>query len=100
MPEINIKIKSQDKNGWIFKVEIAELFNESQDKDGSKTIHIIEVDKSYYNKLTNGKIKSKDLVKKSFEFLLAREPKESILKEFNLKEIFRYFPEYEKDIIL
>lgn len=37
-----------------------------------------------------------DLLRRSFEFLLAREPKEAILKEFDLRDIDRYFPEYRE----
>ncbi len=39
-----------------------------------------------------------DLVRRSFVFLLAREPKESILGRFDLLLIARYFPEYEREI--
>jgi len=39
-----------------------------------------------------------DLVKRSFEFLLAREPNTSILREFDLSTIERYFPEYSGEI--
>jgi hypothetical protein len=38
------------------------------------------------------------LVRRSFEFLLAREPKESILPSFGLSVIGRYFPEFEHEI--
>ena len=38
------------------------------------------------------------LIKASFEFLLEREPKESILSAFALPAIERYFPEYPKEI--
>lgn len=38
------------------------------------------------------------LVRRSFEFLLAREPKESILRSFGLSVIGRYYPEYEREI--
>ena len=34
------------------------------------------------------------LVRASFDFLLAREPKESILRRFALSDIERYFSEY------
>ena len=40
------------------------------------------------------------LVKRSFEFLLAREPNTSILREFDLSTIERYFPEYSSQIRL
>ena len=39
-----------------------------------------------------------DLVRRSFAFLLEREPKESILRSFDLPEIGRYFPDYERSI--
>jgi hypothetical protein len=37
-----------------------------------------------------------DLVRRSFEFLLEREPPESILRRFDLAVIQRYFPEYDR----
>jgi hypothetical protein len=36
------------------------------------------------------------LVEASFEFLLEREPKEAILRQFALPVIERYFPEYPR----
>jgi hypothetical protein len=45
-----------------------------------------------------GAIEPADLVRRSFEFLLAREPKESILPSFGLSTIARYFPEFEREI--
>ena len=38
------------------------------------------------------------LLRASFEFLLEREPKESILRRFDLPAIERYFPEYPRAI--
>ena len=38
---------------------------------------------------------AEELVRDSFGFLLERESKESILKEFDLAMIKRYFPEYD-----
>jgi len=38
------------------------------------------------------------LVRESFEFLLAREPRESILRSFELPVIGRYFPEWETEL--
>jgi hypothetical protein len=37
-----------------------------------------------------------DVIEASFRFLLDREPKESILRTFDLPVIGRYFPEYEQ----
>lgn len=68
------------------------------DEGGSKTEHNVELDDEYYQKLTGGKITEEELIKESFEFLLERESKESILSKFNLRVIKRYFPEYEEEI--
>ena len=39
-----------------------------------------------------------DLVERSFEFLLLREPPSSILRRFELSTIQRYFPDYDREI--
>jgi len=70
------------------------------EEQGSRTRHIVTLDTEYHEKLTHGKITEKELIKRSFEFLLKRESKESILSKFNLKVINRYFPEYESKIKL
>jgi hypothetical protein len=38
------------------------------------------------------------VVRLSFEFLLKREPASSIMREFSLDVIQRYFPEYEDEL--
>jgi hypothetical protein len=38
------------------------------------------------------------LIRRSFEFLLGREANTSILREFDLSTIERYFPEYAREI--
>ena len=65
---------------------------------GSETTHDVTVSPNDYTRLTNGKIEPEELVRWSFEFLLEREPKESILTRFDLSVIGRYFPEYEREI--
>lgn len=62
------------------------------------TTHTVTVDPSYYEKLTGGDSTPDQLVMRSFEFLLEREGNTSILSEFDLPVIGRYFPEYE-DVI-
>mgnify|MGYP001109603766 CR=1 FL=1 len=56
------------------------------------------LDDAYHHKLTGGSIEKEELIHKSFEFLLQREPKESILGRFDLPVIGRYFSEYERTI--
>jgi 4-hydroxyphenylpyruvate dioxygenase-like putative hemolysin len=67
--------------------------------DGAaRTVHRVTVPASYYEKLTGRRIGAKELVRLSFEFLLEREPKESILQAFELPVIGRYFPEFEREM--
>jgi hypothetical protein len=45
-----------------------------------------------------GAVEPTPLVRASFEFLLAREPRGSILRRFELPVIEQYFPEYPQAI--
>lgn len=65
---------------------------------GSFTVHVVSVSAAHLARLAPGAASPEDLVTRSFEFLLAREPKESILARFDLTVIGRYFPEYERAI--
>lgn len=67
--------------------------------NGDQTRYTVKVAEQYYKKLTEGRLSPEELVRKSFDFLLEREPKESILKSFELPVISRYFPEYERTIV-
>jgi hypothetical protein len=64
----------------------------------SESTHRVTVTPDEYRRLSEGKIEADELIRRSFEFLLAREPKESILPEFDLPLIGRYFPEYEREL--
>jgi len=83
-------IEVKKKDGQEFMVRLEE--------EGTSRRYNITLDESYYQELTGGKITKEELIKKSFEFLLEREPKESILSKFNLRVISRYFPEFEDKI--
>jgi len=77
-------------NGWAFVVRVGSSRNVQK--------YSVFLEKTYFEKLTAGGGTPKDLIKKSFIFLLEREPKESILSTFNLKVISKYFPEFENSI--
>lgn len=62
------------------------------------TTHEVTVQAGYALKLTGGKVSTVELVKISFDFLLARESNTSILRSFDLSVIARYFPDYESVI--
>jgi len=65
---------------------------------GTRTEHEVTLDEKYYQILTDGEMTREELIKRSFEFLLEREPKESIFSEFNLRVINNYFPEFEEEL--
>ncbi len=83
--EIEVEQQKESENGWEFEVTVG----------GMK--YDVRVDRDYWSKLAPD-IKPEELARRSFEFLLARESKESILREFNLRAISTYFPEYEEEI--
>lgn len=60
--------------------------------------HRVTLRKADYERLSGGRVSPEALVTESFRFLLEREPKESILRSFDLTVISRYFPEYEREI--
>jgi hypothetical protein len=65
---------------------------------GSESNHQVTLNPKDHAKLAGATAAPEELIRKSFEFLLEREPKESILKRFDLAVISRYFPEYEREI--
>jgi hypothetical protein len=89
-----VTLPPSDDISWRYEIEITE-----SDGSGSQTTHQVTMDKNYYMDLTeNGRIIPEEFVKKSFEFLLERESKDSILRRFDIAQINDFFPEYEKEI--
>ena len=62
------------------------------------TAHKVTVTDKIHLKLTNNKLTKSQLLEKSFEFLLKREPNTSILFEFEIQVISNYFGEYEDHV--
>jgi hypothetical protein len=69
------------------------------EEKGDKSRHVVTLDDDYYYLLTQAKISKEELIRKSFQFLLERELKESIFSRFNLKAIKNFFPEFESKIV-
>lgn len=57
------------------------------------TEHTVTVPAEYANAIAPG-LDEEELLRRSFQFLLQREPNTSILRSFELPVIERYFPEY------
>ena len=77
-------------DGWLCHVTVADR--------GSESRHSVTFTRADFQRLASSGESPDRLTRRSFEFLLAREPKELILKTFELTDIGRYFPEYEREI--
>ncbi|MFY9690794.1 MAG: hypothetical protein WA369_04495 [Candidatus Acidiferrales bacterium] len=64
----------------------------------TETSHRVTLKAEDYERFAKGKVEPGELVRRSFEFLLENERKESILARFDLSVISRYFPQYEREI--
>ncbi|MAG12187.1 hypothetical protein CL630_00030 [bacterium] len=85
MNTITVNKTEETDSGWAFDVSV------------DNNMHNVSLDKKYLKKISSD-VSPEELVKRSFQFLLEREPPEAILKEFNIKIISAYFPEYESVI--
>ena len=64
---------------------------------GGSSTHEVTLSETTYQELTGGECSPEECVRLSFEFLLAREPKESVLGRFDVTVIERYFPEFRTE---
>jgi hypothetical protein len=68
-------------------------FQVTVSEDASQTSHRVTADPAYLETLASGR-STRAVVSASFRFLLDREPKEAILRSFDLRVIERFFPEF------
>lgn len=83
----HISIYERDRNIYVVTVDEGE----------SSTSHEVTVWPSDIERYAPH-ASTEDLLQASFEFLLAREPKEAILRQFELPVIERYFPDYPQEM--
>ena len=88
--DIRVTEANQREEGWTFLVELGH---------GEGLIeYFIDVDKDYWTRLTSRRVEPADLVRETFRFLLDKQPKEVILKRFNIAEVAGQFPVFEHEI--
>ena len=80
-----MEIRIADQGSCTYRVTI--------DEGSTASTHIVKVWPSDVEQYGPGST-PEELLEASFEFLLEREPKESILSRFDLAVIERYFPTY------
>lgn len=73
--------------GWVADVTV---------RDRTTTTHSVRISPAEHERYGDGDVA--DLIRRSFEFLLAREPNTQILGQFDLSTIERYFPEYAREM--
>jgi hypothetical protein len=89
-----VEVRAQLEGGvWSCQVTV--------EHGGRRTEHVVTVTRADLARWGAGPGSSpadvEDLVARSFDFLLRREPATSILRTFDLAVIERYFPEYDKE---
>jgi hypothetical protein len=84
------KIEVERLGDGAFRVRVTE--------GASQSSHRVTLQSGDYDRLAKGAVEPAELVRRSFEFLLEREPKESIHAQLDMSEIGRYFPQFEREI--
>ena len=81
---------SPTESGWHCTVTLC--------TDAAATTHEVSVDREVLEDLAPGAT-PEELVRVSFAFLLEREPRESIMRQFELPIIGRFFGDYRDEIL-
>ncbi|HEY7244104.1 MAG TPA: hypothetical protein VH678_09505 [Xanthobacteraceae bacterium] len=68
-------------------------------RDGEgETRHQVTISQATCTRLSAGRHTPERCLEAAFRFLLDREPKESILRRFDVDVISRYFPDFEREL--
>ncbi len=81
---MNVEVETIGENDFLVKVSAA-----------TSTEHRVTLTDAYWEQIWNRSLPKKEIVSRSFAFLLEREPNSSIMRTFDLPVIQRYFSEYE-----
>lgn len=68
------------------------------DDDGTATEHEVTLSRADHERFGGGFPSPATFIRACFDFLLEREPKESILRSFDISQIATYFPEFEREM--
>jgi hypothetical protein len=86
---VSAEVVSDDARGYRLTVRVREGRGE--------TTHDVTIARDLLARLGPGE-SAQAFAQRCFAFLLEREPKESILRSFDVSLIARYFPEFEREI--
>jgi hypothetical protein len=88
-PPISVTCEPSEE-GWHCDVRVGD--------DAASTEHRVSVDRAALAGLAPGATSPEELVVASFRFLLEREPREAIMRAFELPIISRFFADYGAEI--
>jgi hypothetical protein len=91
MPEIEVNRADVEQFLSRFRVRVT-------DDDGTSSEHDVTLSRADHERLAGAQPTPEDFIRACFRFLLAREPKESIMRSFDVSQIATYFPEFEREI--
>jgi hypothetical protein len=86
MTTVEVAVRDES-DGWRAEVAV---------RSETTTTHRVRISRAEHARYGDGDVI--DLVRRSFEFLLARESNRSILRDFSLSDVERYFAEYAAEI--
>jgi hypothetical protein len=89
--EVDVTLTAEDEGALTFDVVVTE--------GGSTSRHAVTLSRADYDAQGDRWSRPEDFVAGCFAFLLEREPKESILARFDVGDIGRYFPEFDRDVL-
>jgi len=92
VPEIEVSRAAEEQLPMRFHVRVAE-------DDGSATEHDVTLSSADHERLGGGYPSPEAFIQACLAFLLEREPKESILRSFDVNRIPTYFPEFNEEIL-
>ena len=88
-PSVSVQLISDDAHTFTLEARVRE--------GGSETNHTVTLGRDVLTRLAPNE-SAEGFVGRCFAFLLEREPKESILRRFDVSVIGRYFPEFDETI--
>jgi len=88
MADIEITTETEGSNHWTYEVKVYD--------NGRRHAYDVTLSWPDYDLWSRGRVAPQEVVQKAFEFLLEREPADSIMAKFDCSVIRRYFPDVDK----
>ena len=91
MTDVAVTKTEESGESLTFDVVVSEGSSESR--------HVVTLSRDDYRAQGDRFSTPEEFVARCFDFLLEREPKESILRRFDVRDIGRYFPDFTRDVL-